>query len=149
LPVTQVATLGDILALATQEQRFTVALMAGFAVLALVLAAVGIYGVISYSVNQRTREMGIRLALGASHDTVRLLVLRQGMKPACIGIGAGLLAALVTTRYLQALLYGVAPLDLPTFVTIPLVLLVVAAGSVLIPAVRASRVEPVNALRAE
>jgi predicted permease len=149
LPVTRVATIAEVLGVAMQEQRFTVGLMAGFALLALVLAAVGIYGVISYSVSQRTREIGIRLALGADGRAVRSLVLRQGMRPACLGIGAGLVFAILLTRYLQALLYGVAPLDLPTFVVIPLVLLAIATGSVLIPAGRASRVEPVNALRAD
>ena len=149
LPVTQVRTMADVLAVATQEQRFTMALMAGFALLALVLAAVGIYGVIAYSVSQRTREIGIRLALGAGVGTVRALVLRQGMRPAATGIAVGVGAALLLTRYLGSLLYGVAPIDAVTFATIPLLLLVVAAGSVLIPAARASRVEPVEALRAE
>ena len=141
--------LDEVLAAATQEQRFTVALMAGFALLALVLAAVGIYGVIAYSVSQRTREIGVRLALGADIGRVRALVLRQGLAPAGIGVAAGVAAAALLTRYLGSLLYGVAPLDPLTFGTIPLVLLAVAAGSVLIPAVRASRVEPVEALRAE
>jgi ABC-type antimicrobial peptide transport system permease subunit len=125
------------------------ALMAGFALLALVLAAVGIYGVIAYSVSQRTREIGVRLALGADVGRVRALVLRQGLAPAVIGIGAGVAAATVLTRYLGSLLYGVAPLDPVTFGTIPIVLLVVAAGSVLVPAARASRIQPVEALRAE
>jgi predicted permease len=149
LPITQVSTLGDVLAEATQEQRFTMVLMAGFAVLALVLAAVGIYGVISYAVSQRTREVGIRLALGADRATVLKLILRQGMRPAMVGIGAGLLIAMLLTRYLGTLLYEVAPLDLVTFTSIPVLLLVMAAGSVCIPAMRASRVEPVEALRAE
>ncbi|MEO5798325.1 MAG: ABC transporter permease [Gemmatimonadales bacterium] len=149
VPVTQITTMDDVLSAATQEQRFTMALMAGFALLALVLAAVGIYGVISYSVSQRTREIGIRLALGADVASVRSLVLRQGMVPAVIGIGVGLASALLLTRYLGSLLYGVAAIDAFTFATIPLLLLIVAAGSVLLPAMRASRVEPVEALRGE
>ncbi|HEU5218949.1 MAG TPA: ABC transporter permease [Gemmatimonadales bacterium] len=149
LPLTQVTTMDAVLSAATQEQRFTMALMAGFALLALVLAAVGIYGVISYSVSQRTREIGIRLALGADVGTVRTLVLRQGMTPAVAGIGLGLGLAILLTRYLRTLLYGVAPLDPLTFATIPLLLMVVAVGSVLIPAARASRVAPVEALRGE
>jgi putative ABC transport system permease protein len=149
LPLTQVATMDEVLAAATREQRFTMALMAGFALLALVLAAVGIYGVIAYSVSQRTREIGVRLALGADAGKVRFLVLRQGLAPAAVGIGAGVAAAALFTRYLGSLLYGVAPLDPLTFGTIPLLLLLVAAGSVLIPAARACRVEPVEALRAE
>jgi predicted permease len=149
LPVTQVQTMGDVLAAATQEQRFTMRLMAGFAGLALLLAAVGIYGVISYSVSQRTREIGIRLALGANRRTVRGLVLRQGMAPVAVGVTLGLGAALLLTRFLQKLLYGVAPLDPLTFATIPVLLLAVAAGSVLLPAARASQVQPVEALRSE
>ena len=149
LPLTQITSMSDVLASATQEQRFTMALMVAFAALALVLAAVGIYGVISYSVSRRTREIGIRLALGADVRAVRTLVLRQGMLPALIGIGAGVAAAAVLTRYLGALLYGVAPIDAVTFMSIPVILLLVAAGSVLVPAARASHVEPVEALRAE
>ena len=113
------------------------------------LAAVGIYGVISYSVGQRTREIGIRLALGAQTGAVRMLVLRQGMAPALIGITTGVVLALLLTRFLRSLLYGVAPVDGVTFVVIPLLLLLVAAAAVLLPATRASRVEPVEALRGE
>ena len=149
LPLTQVTTMDEVLSAATQEQRFTMALMAGFAALALVLAAVGIYGVISYSVSQRTREIGIRLALGADVSAVRSLVLRQGLMPAVSGIAIGLGLAVMLTRYLRTLLYGVAPLDPLTFGTIPVLLLVVATASVLIPAARASRVAPVEALRGE
>jgi putative ABC transport system permease protein len=149
LPLTQVTTMSDVLAGATQEQRFTMGLMAAFAALALVLASVGIYGVISYSVSQRTREIGIRIALGADARGVRALVMRQGMMPAALGIALGLVSALGVTRFLGTILYGVAPVDAATFTVIPVVLLVVAAGSVLIPAVRAARVEPVEALREE
>jgi putative ABC transport system permease protein len=149
LPVTKVQTMAEVLAVATQEQRFTMALMAGFALLALALAAVGIYGVIAYSVSQRTREIGIRLALGAEVGSVRALVLREGMVPASLGIAAGLGAALVLTRFLSSVLYGVAPVDPVVFAVIPLLLVCVAAVAVLIPAVRAGRVEPLEALRAE
>jgi predicted permease len=149
VPLTHVETLGDVLAAATQEQRFTMALMAGFAALALLLAAVGIYGVISYAVSQRTREIGIRLALGARSASVLTLVMRQGLAPAAAGIAAGLVAAALLTRFLGSVLYGVAPVDGPTFLAIPLLLLAVAATSVLLPALRASRVDPNEALRAE
>jgi putative ABC transport system permease protein len=149
LPLTQVTTLDAVLASAVREQRFTTTLMSGFALLALVLAAVGIFGVISYTVSQRTREIGIRMALGANEGAVRLLVLRQGMAPAMAGVAIGLGAAFVTTRFLRGLLHGVAPIDAPTFVLMPLLLCVVAAASILIPAVRASRVHPVAALREE
>ncbi len=149
LTLSQISTLEAVLAGATREQRFTVALMTGFALLALVLAAVGVYGVISYSVSRRTREIGIRLALGADVGKVRSLVLTQGMVPAVAGVAFGLVAAMLLTRYLRAMLYGVAPLDLLTFTIIPLLMLLVAAASVLIPAARASRVQPVEALRSE
>ncbi|HEX9564337.1 MAG TPA: ABC transporter permease [Gemmatimonadaceae bacterium] len=149
LPMTQITTLEAVLASATREQRFTTALMSGFAALALVLAAVGIFGVISYAVSQRTREIGIRMALGADVGSVRALVLRQGMAPAATGIALGVASAVLLTRFLRTLLHGVAPIDPPTFVAMPALLLVVAAGSVMIPAVRASRVQPVEALREE
>lgn len=149
LPLTQVQTLEQVLAGATREQRFTTGVMSGFAVLALALAAVGIFGVVSYSVGQRTREIGIRMALGADVAHVRSLVLRQGMTPALAGIGIGVVAAALLTRFLRSLLYGVAPLDAITFTTIPVLLLLVAVGSILVPAVRASRVAPVEALRQE
>ena len=147
LPLTEVRPMSDVLASATQEQRFTMALMGVFAALALVLAGVGIYGVISYTVSQRTREIGIRLALGANGAAVRRLVVRQGMAPAAIGVATGLALAAGLTRFLAAILYGVAAIDPATFIVIPLVLLLVAAASVFLPALRASRVEPVEALR--
>jgi predicted permease len=149
LPATNIRLLSDVLAAATQEQRFTMGLMAVFALLALTLAAVGIYGVISYGVSQRTREIGIRLALGSDVRGVRDLVLRQGMRPAYLGVVLGIAGAVVLTRFLRAILYNVAPLDWVTFLIVPLVLLGVAAVAVLIPAIRASRVAPVEALRME
>jgi len=149
LPATDIRLLSDVLASATQEQRFTMGLMAVFALLALTLAAVGIYGVISYSVSQRTREIGIRLALGSDVRGVRDLVLRQGMRPAYLGVALGVVGAVVLTRFLRAILYEVAPLDWVTFLLVPLLLLGVAVLAVLIPAVRASRVAPVEALRME
>ena len=147
IAVTQVASLGDVLANATREQRFTTATMTAFAVLALVLAAVGIFGVISHAVGERTREIGIRMALGAEPGAVLALVLRQGIAPAIAGIAVGLVAAFALTRYLGSLLYGVAPLDPLTFVAVPALLGAVASAAVLIPAVRASRVAPQEALR--
>ena len=128
IPLTQVTTMQDVLAAATQEQRFTMALMAAFAALALVLASIGIYGVIAYSVSQRTREIGIRIALGADVRSVRALVLREGMMPAVTGIAIGVVVALGTTRFLGTLLYGVAPVDATTFTIIPIALIDVAAG---------------------
>ncbi|HUX35153.1 MAG TPA: ABC transporter permease [Gemmatimonadaceae bacterium] len=149
LPVSHLRTMTDVVGAATREQRFTMALMAGFAALAVLLAAVGTYGVVSYAVGQRTREIGIRLALGAEAGAVRGLVLRQGMAPAVAGIAVGMAAAVLSTRYLRALLYQVAPLDPVTFGVIPILLLSVAAAAMLVPAVRATRIDPVEALRAE
>ena len=123
--------------------------MAGFALLALALAAIGIYAVISYSVSQRTREIGIRLALGADTSLVRRLVVRQGMTPALLGIGIGLGSAAALSRFLTSLLFGVKPIDPITFLLIPLCLLAVALGASLVPAHRATRVDPISALREE
>lgn len=147
LPVTDVRPMAAVLASATSEQRFTMGILALFAALALTLAAVGIYGVISYTVSQRTREIGIRLALGSATGDVRMLVLRQGMRPIYAGVGAGLLSAILLARFLRALLYGVAPLDGVTFGLAAVVLLGVGAAAVFAPAVRASRVAPLDALR--
>ena len=149
LPLSAIATMEDVMATALQAQRFTTSLMAGFATLALVLAAIGMYAVISYSVSQRTREIGIRLALGADGRTVRELVVRQGMAPVLAGVGLGLLGALLLSRVLTGLLYDVTVRDPATFLLIPTALLLVAYGSTSVPALRATRVHPMEALRYE
>ncbi len=149
LPITAVATLEDVMGGAVREQRFTATLMAGLAILTLMLAAIGIYGVMSYSVTRRNQEIGVRLALGAEPGRVRRLVIVEGMVPAVIGIGVGMAAALVLSRFLGQILYGVGPRDPLTFMVVPLLLLGVALGSALGPAHRATRVDPVVALRRE
>lgn len=149
LPVTDVRPMTAVLASATAEQRFTMGILAVFAALAVTLAAVGIYGVISFAVSRRTREIGIRLALGSAVGDVRALILRQGMAPVYAGVGLGLAGAVVLSKFLRAILYGVAPLDGITFALSALVLLAVAAIAVLAPALRASRIAPVEALREE
>jgi len=149
IPLSRVATMDEVVGTAVQDQRFSTTLMAGFALLALLLAAVGIYAVVSYSVTQRTREIGIRVALGADQTSVRRLVLTQGMAPALGGIALGLAGAAALTRFLHSLLYGVSPFDPLAFLGPPLVLLLVAAASTLLPAIRATRVDPMHALRAE
>ena len=149
LPVTEVATLEDVLGTAVTEQRFTATLMAGLAFLTLALAAIGIYGVMSYSVTRRSQEIGVRLALGAEPRRVRRMVIGEGMVPAVLGIGVGVVGSVGLSRFLGGILYGVSPLDPLTFVTIPLLLCAVALGSALGPARRATRVDPVVALRRE
>jgi len=149
LPLSRIATMNEVMASAVREQRFTTSLMAGFALLALALAAIGVYAVISYSVSQRTREIGIRLALGADGGLVRRLVVSQGMRPALLGVGVGLGAAAALSRFLGSLLFGVKPMDPQTFLIIPLCLLAVALGASLVPAHRATRVDPISALREE
>ena len=124
-------------------------MVALFAVTALLLAGLGIYGVISYLVNERTHEIGIRLALGAEKNSILQMVLRQGLRLAIVGTAAGLLAALVVSHLMAGLLYGVRPTDPPTFAAVALLLLIVALSACYIPARRAIRVDPLVALRHE
>jgi ABC-type antimicrobial peptide transport system permease subunit len=136
---------GDIIA----DRRFTLILVGTFAALALVLASIGIYGVISYSVEQRTREIGIRTALGASPRHVLGMVLGDGTKLALIGIGIGTVGALVLTQFIRAFLYAVSPSDPLTFTGIALVLAAVTVIASYVPARRAMKVDPNTALRYE
>ena len=129
--------------------RFQAALFAAFAGLALMLVAVGLSAVIAHAVSQRTREMGIRLALGARPSQLRGLVLIQGMTPATIGLGAGLLVSAAITRMMTAFLYGLSPTDPFTLAGACVVLLSVALGAMLVPALQATHVDPVQALRSE
>ena len=124
-------------------------LLGVFASLALVLAAVGIYGVISYSVAQRRREVGIRMALGAQRRDVLGLIVRQGMRPTLLGLVVGLFSAAVMTRFMTSLLFHVSTIDPVVFAGVALILAIVAAAACLIPARRATRVDPVVALRSE
>ena len=124
-------------------------LLVVFAGVALVLATVGLYGVIAYSVSQRTREMGIRLALGAGQPAVLRLVMSQGARLTLLGVMVGLVAASGLTRLMQGMLYGVSPLDPVTFIMVGVALALVALLATYFPARRATRVDPVVALRAE
>jgi ABC-type antimicrobial peptide transport system permease subunit len=129
--------------------RFYGALLGAFAAVALALASIGVYGVISYGVARRTREIGLRLALGARPREVVRLVIRQGMLPAAGGAALGVLGALALTRNLDRLLYGVRPTDPATLVVVTLVLIAVAFVACLVPARRASSVDPMTALRTD
>jgi putative ABC transport system permease protein len=148
-PVFNVRTMEQALARSVAARRFSMILLSVFAALALVLAAVGIYGVISYSVAQRTREVGIRMALGAQTTDVLKLVVRDGLKLVAIGVAVGLLGAFMLTRLMSTLLFGVTPTDAVTYATVPLVLTGVALAACYIPARRATRVDPLVALRFE
>ncbi|MBO0721539.1 MAG: ABC transporter permease [Blastocatellia bacterium] len=147
LPVAGVRTLEQGFASAVARPRFSAILIALFAALALILASVGIYGVISYSVAQRRHEMGVRIALGARSRDVLKLVVRQGMKLAVIGVALGLISSFVLTRLMKTLLFSVSVTDVTTFVLIPLLLAIVALVACYIPARRATKVDPLIALR--
>jgi len=149
LPIADVKTLRDQVNLSLFPSRVAAWTLGGFGVLALLLAAIGIYGVVSYSVAQRTREIGVRMALGAGRKDVLRLVLGQGLFVIAFGLGVGLLLAFAVTRLIAGFLYGVGATDLLTFGGVPLLLGIVALGASYIPARRATRVDPLVALRYE
>jgi predicted permease len=149
LPLYNIKTMEERLGFSLVGPRFNTTLMGIFAVVALILAAVGLYGVMSYAVVQRTHEIGIRMALGASQRDVLTFILRQGMTLVGVGVGAGLVAASLLTYMISTLLYEVSPTDPATFTGVSLLLIVVAFFACYIPARRATRVEPLVALRYE
>jgi ABC-type antimicrobial peptide transport system permease subunit len=150
LPITAIATMEELVGVAIgTNRRSAMSLLAIFAGLALVLGAVGIYGVMSYTVAQRTREVGVRIALGATGGKVVGLVLRQGLRLTLLGLGLGLAGAVATGRVLDTLLYEVRVADPATLAAVATVLLVTAALACVIPARRAASVEAVEALRHE
>ena len=149
VPVSEVVTMDEAVADMNAQPRFELWLLGSFAGLAALLAALGIYGVMSYSVSRRTRELGVRMALGAAQGDVVHLVVRQAMTQALAGAACGLLAALVLTRMMSSFLYGVRPIDLPTYVAAALAISAVALLAGYIPARRATRIDPVTALRCE
>jgi predicted permease len=152
LPLAAVNTMDELMGQSTGPRRFAMLLLAGFAGLAMLLASVGLYGVMSYIVTQRSRELGVRVALGASAEDVLRLVLDQGLRLALAGVGIGLVAAFLLTRVanvMRKLLFDVKAYDPVTFVVVPLLLIAVALLASWLPARRATRVDPIEALRTE
>jgi putative ABC transport system permease protein len=147
LPVADVRSMSQIVSRSTSREQFNTLLMTTFALSALVLAAIGIYGVMAYAVQQRTREIGVRLALGAEPAAVRRMVVLQGMRLALFGVVLGVAAAYALSRYMRTLLFGVEARDPLVFLGVPLLLAVIALLAVWIPAGRASRIDPLGALR--
>jgi putative ABC transport system permease protein len=147
--VSDVRTMDAVVSSSLHKTRFTTLLVLAFALAALLLGAIGIYGVMSYVVGQRTQEMGVRLALGAPPSGVIALVVRRAAWLALAGALVGMVGALVATRSLSSLLYGISATDPVTFVGVPVLFLLVAVGASYAPALRATRVDPVRALRAD
>ncbi len=149
LPLANVRTLDDILAQSMARWFFTSVMLAIAAAVALAVGVVGIYGVISYIVSQRTREIGVRMALGADRRDVRRMVVRQGMILAGIGVVIGLVSAVGLTRFMSSFLHGVEATDPMTFAAVAALLTAVALGASYVPALRAARMDPLVALRCE
>jgi ABC-type antimicrobial peptide transport system permease subunit len=147
LPVTRIRSMEQIVAESMSRSRFDMWLMSIFGASALLLAAVGVYGLVAYSVQQKTVEIGIRMALGASAISVRLMVVRQGMTLAAAGIVIGIVGAFSLANVLAAFLFGVTSRDPVVFTSVPVILLFVAMAAVWFPARRAARLDPLAALR--
>jgi len=145
--LTAVSTLSDVVRASMGDHRFRTLLLSGFAVVALLLAAIGIYGVLAYVVTQRSRELGVRLALGARPRALFAMVVAQGMRPVIAGSIVGLAAAAAVTSLMKTLLFGVEPIDPPTYVLTAAALAAVALAACALPALRATRVDPLVALR--
>jgi ABC-type antimicrobial peptide transport system permease subunit len=149
LLVARIKSMDEMVAQSTARADFNMLLLTVFGAAALALAAIGVYGLMSYSVEQRTQEIGIRLALGADAGQVRNMVMAQGMRLALSGVVMGLAAALALSKLIESLLFGVTARDPAVFVVVPAVLTFVALIAVWLPALRATRIDPIDALRCE
>jgi putative ABC transport system permease protein len=149
VPISNVRTVEEVIAQSTLPARSSMVLLGCFAALALVMAAVGVYGVLSYTVSQRQRELGIRLALGAEPWRLRWLMLGEGLRNTSIGMTIGFAAAFALTRLMQTLLFGVAPTDPLTFASVAVLLGLVTVLACYVPAQRATKADPVAIMRAE
>jgi putative ABC transport system permease protein len=148
-PIGEISTMESLLSVSVARQRFSASLLTVFSILALVMAAVGIYGVMSYTVSQRTHEIGVRMALGAQRSDVLKLVLKSGIVLGVIGVAVGLAASFALTRLIATLLFEVAATDVTTFALVAVVLFVITLVACYVPARRATRVDPLKALRYE
>jgi len=147
LPLYEVHTMDEVFLLSAAQQRFQALLVSGFAVISLLLSAIGLYGLLSFLVAQRTLEIGVRMALGAPRQSVLTMVLRRGMVLAAIGVALGIAASVALTNFLKGMLFGVRPLDALTFVVVSEVLLLVCLLASSGPVYRAARLDPVKTLR--
>jgi ABC-type antimicrobial peptide transport system permease subunit len=149
VPIDNVLTLEEFVGETLTQYSFNMQLLAIFGLLALVLCTVGIYSVLAYSVKRGMKEIGLRIAFGATKRDILQVVIAQGMKPTAVGIGIGLIAASAFGRVATSMIYGVSSRDLVTFLTVTMLLILVSFGASLIPALRATRVDPLAVLRDE
>jgi len=149
VPVGQVQPLEEVVAGSIANFRATIRVFISFAAAAILLAAIGTYGLVSYWVTQRTYEIGLRVAIGATRNRIVSMILAQGLRVAPYGIVAGVIVALAATRFLASLLYGVGATDPLTFAAVTALVLAVAITATALPAWRASRIDPINSLRVE
>jgi len=149
IPVTNIRTMDEIFSASVAQQRFTMLLVGLFGSLALVLAAIGIYGVMAYTVTQRKHEIAVRMALGAKSNQVLQMVLKEGLLLASLGVGIGLVGAFALTRLMSSLLYEVKPTDAQTFASVSALFILIALFACYLPARRATKVDPLMALRYE